>query len=263
MKIKQKLISCVILGAGLIGAALSLIAASIEPDAGGLLPAGHPVYYVMCVLSAGVLGYLFYALRDVKGMPPYRKLFPVDVRCLAGYGAGAFGLAFSAYELYLQAPAALGMAAAISGFLAAGCMIAVGCLLYLKKRPHYVLHAVVTIHLMLLLIHRYQLWNTEPQLMLYLAQLMASLALMPTFYHRTALDAGIGKRRDYAFFGYAAAFFCCLAALAEMTVFHLAMAAWCLTNQCSLVRVRELPPMKLPEEVLYCMHTLTDAGVKV
>ena len=263
MKIKQKLISCVVLGTGLVGAALSLIAHSIEPDAGGLLQAGHPIYYMICILSLGLLGYLFYVLRNIKGIPPYQKLFPTDVLSLVGYGAGAFGIAFSAYELFVQAPATLGMVAAISGFLAAVCMVAVGCLHYMKKRPHYSLHAVVTIHLMLLLIHRYQAWNTEPQLMLYLMQLAASLTLMLTFYQRAALDAGIGKRRDYAFFGYAATFFCCLAAIEEMTVFHLAMAAWCLTNQCSLVCVRELPPMKLPEEVLYCMQILTDAGHKV
>ena len=260
MKIKQKLLTCAVLGTGALGAALCLYASSLETDANGLLPSGHPIYYLICLLSLGVLGYLLYALWKVKGVPSYNKLFPTDVFSLVGCTTGALGLGITAFALYAQSPTPLGMAAVVSGFIAALCMVAVAYCRYMQKRPHYIFHAVITIHLIILLIYRYQAWNTEPQLFLYLTQLMASLMLMLTFYQRAALDAGIGKRRDFAFFSLAAAYFCCLAAVEEMTVFNLAMAAWCLTNQCSLVRVKTLPPMRLPEEVLYCLDTLTDAG---
>ena len=260
MKIKQKFLSCVVLGAGLIGAALCYFASTLETDAGGLLQSDHPVYYIMCLLSLATLGYLFFNLRQIKGIPPYNKLVPSNIFSLVGCGVGAIGIAFSSGELISQSPAPLGMAAAISGFLAAACLGAVGYFRYMRKRPHYIFHSVVTIHLMILLIYRYQDWNTEPQLPLYLIQLLASLFLMLTFYQRTALDAGIGNRRDFTFCNLAAAFFCCLAAIDEMAVFHLAMVAWCLTNQCTLVRVRDLPPMDLPEEVLYCMQMLTDSS---
>ena len=263
MKIKQKFLTCVVLGAGLVGAALSYIASTLEKDPGGLLQSGHPVYYVMCVLALGMLGYLFFALRDVKSIPPYNKLFPSGILSLVGCGAGAFGIAFNAGELLAQSPAPLGMATAVSGFLAAACLGFVGYCRYTRKRPHYIFHSIITIHLMILLIYRYQVWNTEPQLPLYLVQMMASLLLMLTFYQRAALDAGIGNRRDHAFCSYAAAFFCCLAVIDEMSVFHLAMTAWCLACQCSLVRVRDLPPMELPEEMAYCVQTLNDAGYSV
>jgi tRNA nucleotidyltransferase/poly(A) polymerase/lipopolysaccharide/colanic/teichoic acid biosynthesis glycosyltransferase len=54
-----------------------------------------------------------------------------------------------------------------------------------------------------------------------------------------------------------------LAAINSFTVLYLTLAAWCMTNQCSLKRVREIPHMKLPEEVMYCIETLSGAGYSV
>lgn len=260
MKLKQNTLSCILLGVGLLGAGLCLYASRLGTDSRGLLFSNHPIYYLIYALSAGLLGFLFYALRNVKGMLPYSKLFQADPVSVLGYGAATVGIAFTALNIFKDPRTPLSLLTAISGILAALCMGAVGYFRYKRLRPHYSFHAVVTIHLVLFLIYRYQLWNTEPQLPLYFTQLMASLFLMLALYQRTAFDADMGARRDYTFFGLSAAFFCCLAAISDYAVFYLTMGAWCLTNQCSLQEARRLPPMRLPEEVLYCIETLMDAG---
>ncbi|MBQ8796895.1 MAG: hypothetical protein IJZ56_01730 [Oscillospiraceae bacterium] len=260
MKRKQKLLSWVVLGAGLLGTALCLLSAGIDTDDRGLLPAGHPTHIFIYLLTAVVIGFLLYVLRDVQGSLPYNKAFPVDILALAGHGAGVVGIVSASVSILLEPATVLGILAGVSGFLAAGCLGLIGFFRYKKLRPNYIFHAVITVHLVLLLVFRYQAWNTQPQLQLYFTQLMASLFLMLTLYHRAALDAGTGNRRDFAFFNLGAVFFCCLALVSEQWLFYLGMGAWCFTNQCCLKRVKALQPMVLPEEVLYCIHTLCDAG---
>ena len=260
MKCKQKLLSWMVLGAGLLGTALCLLAAALGTDDRGLLPAGHPTHILIYLLTAVVIGFLLYILKDVQGSLPYSKTFPVDILGLVGHGAGTVGIVSAAVSILLSSATSLGVLAGISGFFAAGCLGMIGFFRYKKLRPHYIFHAAITIHLVLLLIFRYQAWNTQPQLQLYFTQFMASLFLMLALYHRTALDAGAGNRRDFAFFNLGAVFFCCLALISEQWLFYLGMGIWCFTNPCSLKEANVLPPMELPEEVLYCIHTLCDAG---
>lgn len=260
MKLDRKLLSWVVLGAGSLGTVLCLLANSLGTDDRGLLPAAHPTFILMCILTVVVLGLLFYILRNVRGTLPYGSMFPVDILSLAGHGAGVVGIVFGAVSILMNADTLLAILAGVSGFLAAASLGLIGVFRYKRLRPHYLFHAVITVHLTLSLVFRYQAWNTQPQLQLYFAQLMASLFLMLAFYHRTALDAGTGSRKDYTFFSLGSVFFCCLAAVSEMWLFYLGMGVWCFTNQCSLKKAKVLPPMVLPEEVLYCIQTLTDAG---
>ena len=260
MKRKEKLLPWVVLGTGLLGTSLSFLAAGMGTDHRGLLPAQHPTHILICLLTAVIMGFLFYILKDVRGPLSYGKTFPVDILSLAGYGAGVVGIVGASVSTLLLPATVPGILSGVTGFLAAVSMGLIGFFRYKKLHPHYVFHGVITIHLLLLLVFRYQDWNTQPQLQLYFPQLMASLFLMLTLYHRTALDAGTGTRRNFAFFCFGSVFFCCLAMVCDQWLFYLGMGIWCFTNQCNLKQTKALPPMQLPEEVLYCIHTLCDAG---
>lgn len=260
MKLKQNLLSWLTLGAGLLGAGLCAFAASAGTDDRGLLPAGHPAFIAVCVLIPIVIGFLFFMLRDVRGELPYGKLFPVDALSLAGHFTAIVGIAATSVITLVDNKTTFGILAAVSGFLAALSMGFIGFFRLKHLRPHYFFHGIVTIHILLFLILRYQSWNTLPQLQLYLTQMLAALFLMITFYQRTTLDAGSGKRRDYMFFNYGALFLCCLAAVSDDWLFYAGLGIWCFTNQCSLQRAKRLPPMSLPEEVSYCLQTLEYGG---
>ena len=246
-----------------MGALLSFFANKVAADERGLVPAGHPTFILICILTAAVIGLLVYFLRNVKGELSYKKTFPVDIPSLAGYLGGMVGAVSVSVSVLTAAATPLAYVAGVCGFLAALCFGLVGYFRYKRLRPHYLFHAVITIHMLFLLIFQYQSWNTQPQLQLYFSPMMASLFLMLTFYQRTAFDANIGKRVDYAFFNLGAVFFCCLAAVSADWLFYLGMGLWCITNRCSLKKAKTLPPMELPEEVLYCIQMLSDAGYSV
>ena len=260
MKLKPKILPWVVLGAGVLGTLLSYLASAVAVDDRGLLPAGHPTFISICMLSAAVLGVLVYILRDLQGELPYKKAIPVNIFSLVGYLGGMTSTVNASISVITSSREPLAFIVCGTGFLAAICFGLVGYFRYKQLRPHYLFHAVITIHLLFLLIFRYQSWNTQPQLQLYFPQLMATLFLMLNFYQRTAFDANMGNRRDYAFFNLGAVFFCCVAVVSEDWLFYLWMGLWCFTNRCSLGKVKTLPPMALPEEVMYCLQTLTDGG---
>lgn len=263
MKLKQTLFSWAALALGLSGTVLCLLAANLGTDSRGLMPTDHPLFILIYVMIAVALLFFFYILQDVQGELPYEQTFSGGYVSLAGYFAGVVGLTVTSVSILMDDPATMAILAGVGGLLAALCMGLVGFLQYKKVHPHYLFHGIVTIGILLLLIYRYQSWNTQPQLANYFTQLMASVFLMLTMYHRTALDTSMGNRRSYAFFNLSSVFFCCLAAASGDWLFYLGMGAWCFTNACNLQSVKPLPPMELPEEVLYCMQTLTYYGHSV
>ena len=260
MKLKQTLFSWAALALGLSGTVLCLLAANLGTDYRGLMPTDHPLFILIYVMVIVALFFFFYILQDVKGDLTYRETFPDNYLPLVGCFVGMAGLTVTSVSILMDSTATLATLAGISGLLAALCMGLIGFLHYKKLRPHYLFHGIITIALLLLLIYRYQSWNTQPQLANYFTQLLASVFLMLTMYHRSALDAGMGNRRSYAFFNLGSVFCCCLAAAGGDWLFYMCMGVWCFTNPCSLATVKPLPPMELPEEVLYCLQTLDYYG---
>lgn len=260
MKLKQKQLYYVTLGAGLLGALANLWGLSLGTDSKGLLPAVHFSYIVIYILAIGVPAVLYYFLRDLKGELPYKKLFPANPLALISYGVGTISTVIVAIYCMMQGDNNLALLVGICGIFAAGCFGLLGYFRFKQQQPHYMFHAVITIGIMMLLILRYQLWNTQTQLQAYLPQLLALLFLMICFYQRATLDAGTGSRRAYAFFNLGALFFCCIATVGELGYFYFGMAFWCFTNGCSLKTPSVIPPMELPDEVLYCIELLQDNG---
>ena len=255
----KKYIHFLTLGAGLLGAGLHFWENTLGSDGRGLLPAGHPAFVLLYILCALVLGGLFLVLRDVKPAAGADDL-PSGPLSIIGYGAGAAGMLATAIVVLLGHNTTISLLAGFLGVFGAG---ALGLLAYFRfrnKTPHYIFHSAATLGILLFLVFRFQSWNTQPQVNLYFTQLMALVTLMLCFYHRATLDAGEGNRMLFAFFDLAALFFCCTAAVGEFWFFYGGMAVWCFTNLCSLENPKELPPMKLPDEVLYCVETLQDSG---
>lgn len=260
MKSRLKFLPWLSLGAGVLGAGLYLLFSAAGTDDRGLLPGSHPLLVLLYILMAVVPALLFFSLRRLTDTPAYGKLFPSNKLSFIGCIAGSVGILINTIYTCTQTLSALtALAVILSGFSVA-CLLFVGWFRLKLLRPHYIFHSIVAIYLVLELVSAYQTWNTQPQLQIYLPQLTALILLMLTAYHRAALDAGTGRRRDFAFCNLAAIFFCCLAVAGNRWPFFLGMAAWCFTNQCSLEQKHVPAPMVLPEEVLYCIDTLEQAG---
>ena len=257
---KPKWIPPLALGAGILGALLRLWLFTGGIDEKGLIRQDHPANALVFVLTAVVLLGLYLCLRPLTGTPTYKRLFPRSVPAAVGCVVAAPGiLVTDFYELSLQHDN-IATISFILGILAAVCLVLLGLCRLRGVRPKVYLHGCIAVYLMVHLISQYRAWSAEPQLQEYVFQLLASVFLMLSTYHRATLDARSGSRRWYLFFNYGALFFCFLALQNGMQPFYLSMALWAGLCDCSLNPAHAANSMRLPKNVLYCLRTLEDKG---
>lgn len=117
------------------------------------------------------------------------------------------------------------------GWASVPCLLAVTFGLHLKKRPSFLLHAVVCLFFGMHLVDYYRLWSGEPQLMDYVFQLFGCVGLLLTAYQRTSFDVGAGNGRALRITELLAAFACLVgAADSGQALFYLAGGMWCLAG---------------------------------
>lgn len=251
--LQPKHIPWVAAACGVVGFLLRLWLYGTGIDQRGLLRPEHPANALIFLLVGGVLLMLFLGLRSMIGR---QVRFKPSLPAAIGSIVAAVGIFFTdLYELSQQ-PDRVAVLSCVLGALAAVCLVIAGLCQLRKVRLKFYLHGCLTVYLMIHLVSQYRIWSAEPQLQEYFFQLMASIFLMLSAYHRTTLDARIGNPRLFAFFNYGALFFCCLALKGESWLFYLAMAIWAFTGGVAL----ETPVMLLPKNVRICLDTLKAKG---
>lgn len=250
------------LGAGVLGFFLRVWLLKAGEDQKGLLQSSHPAGVILFVLTALVLGILYLCLRELNGVPVYKKMFPKSMPYAVGCFVAAGGILIAdIIELAARADR-LSILSCISGVLAAASLVFLGLCNLRAKRPAPMFHGIVTVYLMLHLVSQYRFWSAEPQLQEYFFQLLASVFVMLSAYHRTAVDCSRNNRKMYLFFNYGALFFCCLAVPGRDWLFYLSMALWTGFCACSTKPVKFIKHMDIPEDPMYCINKLTEAGYK-
>lgn len=248
------------LGAGMLGLGLGIWLFASGMDGKMLLLRSHPANAATVILTAVVMLVLYLCVRQCNGTLPYKKLFRPSLWAMVGCFVAAAGiLSTNIYELsYLEDPVSI--VSCLSGLFAAGALIFVGICRKTGRHPHPIFHSCITVYFILHLVSQYRNWSSEPQLQVYAFQLLASIFLMLSLYHRTTLDAGFGNRKSYLFFINGALYFCFLALCSGNRVFYGTMAIYAATASCS-AEAAELPrTMYLPREVLFCLNALKAAG---
>ncbi len=257
---KSHILATFVFGVGLICWYLQLWFYHTGIDARGLLVANHPAVFMMLLLCIGAIAGVIVYIRDVVGPIPYKNLFPKSWFSFACTMLGAAGILITDISEILAKQDAITILSAIFGVLAAACLVIAGLLRILRMRPRYWLHGIVTIYLMVHLICQYRNWNSEPQLLRYGFQLLASVSLMFSAYYRTMLDSGNPCRKPYLFFACSAILLCCLSLNDQSPLFYLSMGILMLGNLCSTDPSKQMPTMELPKDILTCIRALEDAG---
>ncbi len=257
--LKPKYIPAFVLGSGVLGAALRLWLFTAGVDSKGLIRAEHPANALTFILTAIVLGALYLYLPKAKG-GKYR--YTPSLPAAIGYWVAAAGILIADFREVSSLHDRVTVVSFILGLAAAGALIMLGLCCLRGLRPNVLLHACVTVYLMVHLISQYRVWSAEPQLQEYVFQLLASVFLMLATYHRTTLDNGSGNRRLYRFFRYGALFFCCLAVVGGDWLFYLSMGFWIALGLGADKIETPNAKMYLPEHVLYCLQALEEAGYK-
>jgi len=218
-------------------------------DEKGLYITTHPLYIGLFVLSALVIVWLLLSCRKLSGQPVFPSskgaLFAAIVAAIGILATDVLELLSSldtAFALHSTATLVTLIASVISfvlGILAAVALVLSGVLQHKGKPVHYLFYAVLTVYLLIHPLTQYRMWSSDPQLLNYSFQLLASICLLLTCYHRTALAAGKTGAKRYVFFSRLAIFFCGISIVGEQ-LFYLGMLLWLLAQPCRLQTEEEV-----------------------
>ena len=227
-----------VLAAGALGLLLRLWLLS-STDEHGFLNANPVATVLLVVLAVGVPAVLFYLTRGLTEAKKYSFNFPPSP--IAAIGTGLAALSIGIHSI-VSLPGSLGtidILSGILGILSAAALGLAGWSRFQGRRPNFLLHGVVDIYLMLRLICQYRHWSADPQMLDYCFQILATVGLLMAVYHRSAFDAGEGKRSSYAFFCLTTAFSCCLSLVGwEDILYYLGIGAWMITDLCNLTPLK-------------------------
>ena len=254
MRLEPKWMPRIALGAGVLGFGLRLWLLLTGTDQAGLMVMTHPAIPLLFILIAAAIAVFVFGIKSLTETPEYDKLLPASLPACVGCCIAAVCTVVSSLLWDLNF---LGI---VSALAAAGCLVFTGISRLKSQRPNYLFHAAITVYLVLHLVQQYQHWNTEPQLLSYIFPLLASVFLMVATYYRTAMDTSNVSYQPFAFFHWGALFFCCIGIAGSYWLFYLGMAAWVTTWNCAYEVKKQATPMRLSDEVLYCIDTLEQAG---
>lgn len=232
--LKPQLLPLFTLVAGILGFLLRLLLSRTGIDEKGLLMADHYAGTLLLILTAIVLAVLFLGCRKLQNVDRYSAMFPASSLGLAGCILTAAGILYVGIDDLIAQQDNFSVVVGLFAIVCAVCLVVLGIYRKQGKQPGYLLHACLTVFLMIQLISEYRYWSPEPQLLLYFFPLLATVFLMLTAYQATCLDAGRGSRRWYVFANLAAVFFCCVSLPGDHWIFYLSMVLWAGTNLCSL-----------------------------
>lgn len=216
-----KILPLFTMGVGGLGLALRLWLFSAI-DGRGLLPRSHPAQTLLYILSALVIGALFLATRQ-----PGPRRDPARWMSALAYALAGAGLALTAFSSHTGGVIRLENMAKAVCLIGGGVLLLQALLTALSKPIPYWLSALLTGMLMINTVAQCQIWGSVPQLQEFFFPLMASVFLLLTAYHKTALLAGQPSSKKLAFFSQCALFFCCTSLNDAQWPLYLGMLFWC------------------------------------
>lgn len=213
--LKINIAALITAGVGLLGLGLLALLYGTCVDEKGLLVAGHPLLWVLGLMTVAATALIFLYCRSHAGSDRFADNFPASLPGAIGSFAAAAGALVVVLTELGQDPTIQGTLCTVMGFLAVMAFLVTGICRFKGQRPLSLYHGAVSLYFALRLVCRYRVWSANPQLTDNLFCILASVCLMLTAYHRAAFDAGVGKRRSFLFFSLLAVLFSVMALLGE------------------------------------------------
>lgn len=222
--------------AGGVGLLLRVWLMTAGVDQKGFIIPGHLAGILLFLLVLGAMIALFFLTRDLVEASKYAFNFPAsEISCYGAFVA-ASGIGISSFVDIFVAIDALEVVAALLGLASAGLLVLAGLFRRKGTAPSLLIHIGICVYLMLRLICYYRHWNSDPQILDYCFQLVATACLMLSTYQRATFDAQDGKRRPYAFLSLATIFFSCISLVGWSNIlFFFSVIIWQITDLCSLI----------------------------
>ena len=230
-KIRPTILPWFSLAAGVTGLGLQIWLYSLA-DTSGLLPANHISSTLLCILTALVLGVLFLCGRSVSADGSYTDTFSASRLGGIGNLIAAIGIALFCIRSLSEGTGTLSRVTMLAGLAACVCFVLQAVSRFSGRRVNFYLCCIYLVYFLLQTVSQCRIWGSQPQVATYGFQLMASVFLMLTAYHRCALSIDRGNYRWFLFISQAALFFCCLCLNTENSILYLSMALWLSTDFC-------------------------------
>lgn len=230
-KIKPTILPWFSLAAGVIGLGLRIWLYGLV-DASGLLPANHISSTLLCILTALVLGVLYLCSRCVSADGSYTDTFSASRLGSIGNLIAAIGIAAFCVKSLSEGAGMFARITMIAGLAACVCFALQAASRFKGRRVNFYLCCVYLVYFLLQTVSQCRTWGAQSQVATYGFQLLASVFLMLTAYHRCALSIDRGNYRWFLFISQAALFFCCLCLNTENSILYLSMTLWLSTDLC-------------------------------
>lgn len=220
---KTNLFPWITILAGTIGLAIRVVLLSLA-DSKGLLPGNHIAGILSIVLTALALGGILLVARKAADAEDYAGLFPASNTAAAGSAVGAVGMGVSGF--FLPVDGGLAVLSAALGVLCAAGLVAAAYCRYRNQQPNGLLFCVAAVYMIVRTMACCRAWGAEPQLQMYLFQLLTSLFLLLAIYYRAELTVGVKHYRRFVFFSQAALLCCCMCLAGQDRLFYLSAGVW-------------------------------------
>ena len=220
------------IGAGILGLALRLWLYSLR-DASKLLPEDHIAAVLLFLLTGLTLAALFLCVRSIPQQGSFSQRFRPSLWGSIGNLAAAGGLLLWCIIEFISAEDIFSRICLPFGAVSAVCLALAGIRRFRGSVPSFAGYCLVTVYMMVHAISQCRGWGSEPQLMHYCFQLLASIFVMITAFQRAALTLDRGDYRWFTFVSQAAVFFCCLSLNTENALFYLCVGIWSAADLCN------------------------------
>lgn len=218
---------------GGMGAALWELMNTLCRDEKGLLRPWNLPGILLAVLSVALCVLVLWKTRHLDGTQRYGVNFPPSPWSGLTSIAAALGILWMLIAVPAQRQDMLATVHRLLGFLSIPCLILTGLGRWKGKRPNFLFHGILCLFFGIHLAEQYRVWSSDPETADYLCQLLACAGLTFTAYHRTAFDAGLGKRKQHLITGLLTAYFCLTSLFVEGSgCFYLTCGLWAGADLC-------------------------------
>lgn len=243
-----KFLPILVPAAGVLGLLLRLWTMGSGPDPEGLYAPQPFAWTLLWIVTILTLGAVVLLSAKLKNPGRYSDNFPASPIGAAGHVAAALGVMMSALTILTASSALLYTLTGILGIGSSVCLLLLAFARYQGKKSSFLLHTIPTLFFAVRIFVLCRAWSNEPQIGIFLFQFFASICAMLASYQLACFDVNLGKRRISLFWSLSGVY-CSLLALpgSGEPVFYIGMAAWLLTNLCSLRPLKARKPQSAPE----------------
>lgn len=233
---------------GALGMAAMWAVYTLGTDDQSLILPFHGSAIAVWLLTAAMVGGLVFLLHGMEDTAGYRRLFPDSRLAALGTLAAGVSILSSAAESLTVMDEPVRMVSGLLKIAAGAALVYLAWCRWKNVRGSFLAWAAVTAYMLLRIMFEYRAWSTQPELLHYCFPLLASICMALAMYHRTAFAVKLGSRLQFLFFSQFGAFCCLLALPGTPAPFYMGMAAWALTDRCSLKALKPKQPDVPPEE---------------